>query len=306
MYYISIIICSYNSEKTILETLKSVEAQTYKNFEVIIVDDASNDNTLKIIKEWQNKTSILSENIMVISALSNEGIVKNINKGLIRAKGEWIKIIAADDILLKNCLNDNVEWIKKNKDILVLTSIAQYFSDKGILNKVSPSKRDIKKFNYNAKEQYNELLKKFYICSVTSFIKKEFLKKIDFFDERIPMIEDYPFFLKVTKLGIPIYYMPKKTVKYRVGESVSNTQINIRNLKFYNSQKLVYKYYIEQNISFFLKMHYRYEFFIYDLSIKIFNNRLNIPSRAFMCFLKSFDLYYLKKKLKNWILKDEK
>lgn len=289
---VSIIVCSYNSEKTILETLESLEKQTYKNFEVIITDDSSQDNTLNIIEKWK-KTNVLSNRIKLITSEVNEGTVKNINKGIREAKGEWIKIIAADDILLENCLKDNIEWIKNKKDILVLTSRAQYFTKEGDLKRIAPLEKDIKKFEYSSENQYNELLKRFYICSVTSFIKREILIKIGGFDERIPLIEDYPFFLKVTKSGIKIHYMPILTVKYRINESVSNSKKNIINIKFFNSQKLVYKYYLKENISIFLKLHYKYEFLIYDFFINVLKNKKTIISTTFLKLLKCIDPYYI-------------
>ena len=104
---ISVIIPLYNKAHTIVNTLNSVFNQTYQNFEVIIVDDGSTDNGIKII--LQNYTD---ERIRIISQ-KNAGVSAARNKGIDEAKGEWIAFLDADDEWLPNYL----EEVKKATEI---------------------------------------------------------------------------------------------------------------------------------------------------------------------------------------------
>ncbi len=95
---ISFVVTSYNYEKYILKTLESIKAQTYRNFEIIIVDDCSNDNSCKIIEDF------ISENqdfkITLIKQSSNQGQMASMIKGLESAQGQFVSFIDSDDILM--------------------------------------------------------------------------------------------------------------------------------------------------------------------------------------------------------------
>ena len=100
--FISILTASLNSEKTICETIDSIKAQTFEKLEHIIVDGGSEDNTVEIIKEYENQYHMLW-----ISEPDN-GIADALNKGLSSAKGRYIIVIQADDRLLNPNILENV------------------------------------------------------------------------------------------------------------------------------------------------------------------------------------------------------
>lgn len=98
---ISIVIPVYNREDLVLETIQSALDQTYPNFEIIVIDNASEDNTLnKVLNIFGNE-----EKLMIIKNDKNIGPVKNWIKGIELASGEYIKILFSDDLLLPNCLS---------------------------------------------------------------------------------------------------------------------------------------------------------------------------------------------------------
>jgi glycosyltransferase involved in cell wall biosynthesis len=111
---VSIVVITYNSEKYIIETLESARNQSYENIELIITDDCSKDDTLKIAEGWLEKNSSRFKRTLIVPALINGGTSKNMNKGLNEAFGIWIKPIAGDDLLLPNCIESNVFYGEKN------------------------------------------------------------------------------------------------------------------------------------------------------------------------------------------------
>ena len=92
---ISIITVCYNSQKTIEKTIKSVLSQSYKNFEYIIIDGGSTDNTIEIIKKYKKK-------IDVFKSKKDKGIYDAINKGIKYSTGSVVSILHSDDIFYDN------------------------------------------------------------------------------------------------------------------------------------------------------------------------------------------------------------
>lgn len=108
----SIIICTYNAKKRLSKTLDSILAQTNQDFEVIIVDGASTDGTIEIIKEYETK---FKEKINWISE-KDSGIYNAMNKGVKMAKGVYLNVVGAGDWLEKNALEKANECIMKNPE----------------------------------------------------------------------------------------------------------------------------------------------------------------------------------------------
>ncbi|HRH64146.1 MAG TPA: glycosyltransferase [Bacteroidia bacterium] len=112
---ISICIPTYNGEKYLNECLDSCINQSFRDFEVVIVDDGSTDATLAICKQFQAKDS----RIKIHQNVSNLGLVNNWNKCLELASGEWIKFVFQDDYLTHDCLEKFVEVINEKSFLLV-------------------------------------------------------------------------------------------------------------------------------------------------------------------------------------------
>lgn len=95
---VTFVVTSYNYEKYILKTLESIKAQTYKNFEIIVVDDCSSDNSCEIIEDFISDNQDLK--ITLIKNETNQGQLASMIRGLENAKGQFISFIDSDDILL--------------------------------------------------------------------------------------------------------------------------------------------------------------------------------------------------------------
>lgn len=116
MDLVSIITPCYNSERFIEETYHSINKQTYSNWEWIIVDDCSKDNSVELIKSFND------DRIKLFVQDSNQGAAVARNKALDIAKGKYITFIDSDDLWLPNFLEKTIDYLISNKESLVYTS----------------------------------------------------------------------------------------------------------------------------------------------------------------------------------------
>jgi glycosyltransferase involved in cell wall biosynthesis len=107
---VSILCLCYNQERFIKESLESIKAQTHKNFEIIICDDSSRDNSVEVIDGWiQNNPEILTK---FVKHTENKGITKSLNEILNLSKGKYIQILALDDILMPDKFERQVAMLE--------------------------------------------------------------------------------------------------------------------------------------------------------------------------------------------------
>lgn len=312
---VSIIVTTYNSSKYVFETLESAKAQTYQNIELIVSDDCSTDNTVEICQEWIAKNKERFVRTELITAEKNTGIPANCNRGVKAAQGEWVKFIAGDDILYKNCIENNIIYAKNNISAEIIFSQVQLlFQDTNNSSKNSiiyPLEDDAKLFSYDALNQYKNLLIKNFVWSApSSFIKTETLKKMGLFDEQYKYIEDYPFWLKATKNNIKLYFYPTITAYYRQTPSISRAYDRWINPEYFSSFRQFYEDEIKEYLKEFNHIRYierNIYFFEFGILLHIFKNKKNFLSR---CFKKIFtfsascliDILYIANKFKKLIL----
>ena len=114
---VSIITPCYNGEKYISETIDSVLGQTYPNFEMIVVDDGSKDNSARVVQKYQQK----DKRIKLIKQ-NNAGSAAARNNGIRHANGQYIALLDADDVWLPNFLEKQIHFMKKNSTVCVFSS----------------------------------------------------------------------------------------------------------------------------------------------------------------------------------------
>ncbi|MGV8830191.1 MAG: glycosyltransferase [Breznakibacter sp.] len=232
---VSVIVITYNSSKYVLETLESAKNQTYQNIELIVSDDCSTDNTVDICRNWieQNKERFVRTEM--VTSDKNTGIAPNCNRGLKLAEGEWIKLIAGDDILYSHCISSFVDNIVLNEDLDIAFS---YVSINGRSADV-PKELDIF-FSKSIDQQLRSLIKRNSLPAPGSFLKHSIVNELGGFDEKFPFFEDYPFYLKALCLKKRIVLVREILVDYRVyNQSISNDD-NF-NLSYQRSVKLFFK-----------------------------------------------------------------
>lgn len=315
---VSICVISYNSSTFVLETLESAKTQTYQNIELIVSDDGSTDNTIELCKNWlaQNKERFVRTELITVE--KNTGIPANCNRALKAANGEWIKLIAADDILMDNCISDNVENVVLNSEINLLLSEFQTFDYKNGNKYFGDVQKgaNLKFFDLTANEQYKEsLIGNINGKAATLFFKKEVAVRLDYFDEEIPLNEDTPFFIKCPKYGYKFYFLEKPTVLYRFHDkSVHSTLIRNKkdlliNTVWFRNLKVREKY-LYPNYILTYRLHLQYDYLIKKTFFKeAKNTKINrILLKLLTMYLNPFHyiLFFLHKNKSNdryWILK---
>jgi len=122
---ISVILPVYKGERFLDETLKSILNQTFKNFELIIINDASPDSSLKIIKNYKDKR------IKLINNIKNKGFSGSINTGLKKAKGKYAAICTQDDISHPKRLEIELSYLENHPNIFLIGTSAVFIDENG-------------------------------------------------------------------------------------------------------------------------------------------------------------------------------
>lgn len=222
----SVIIPCYNVEKYIENTIKTVLNQTYKDFEIILIDDGSKDSTLAILnnlKETDNRIKIFTQ--------PNKGVSYTRNRGIDIAKGEYIYFLDADDEI-KNTLFEEANKVFSEKNIGVFS-----FGYKVI--KETKEKIYIANKEFEGVYTSKEFLKKYFkleipqsICSL--IVRRDSLKNIKF-NEKLKIGEDLDFQIRVILLNneMEIYYTPNIYFYYimRKNSAMTSKKFNIKDLE---------------------------------------------------------------------------
>lgn len=178
----------YNAEKYIEEAIQSVLNQTYNNFEFIIINDGSKDNSLKIIEKFLSK----DDRIILIDR-ENKGLVSSLNEGILKSKGNFIARMDADDICLPNRFEEQLNFMKKNSDVGVCGSWIKLFGE--------DFKSKVWKIPSNDQRLKAELLFSSCFAHPSVMIRKNVLLDNDFlYDESYTHAEDFELWIRLSNV----------------------------------------------------------------------------------------------------------
>jgi len=183
---VSVIIPTYNRANLITDTINSVLSQTYKNYEIIIIDDGSTDNTKEVLSPYMNKIAYIYQD--------NQGASAARNTGIRYAKGEYIAFLDSDDLWLPFKLEKQVKILKKHKDVYLVYSNISYCDVTGTFIKIAHNPRMICS---------GYIPEKVLLWKVqcghppTWLIRKSCFKEIGYFDTSFKMSEDREMSIKL-------------------------------------------------------------------------------------------------------------
>lgn len=274
---VSVICACYNQSKFVVESLESVKNQTYQNLEIVIWDDASEDDSVKKIDEWITKNPEL--NIQFIKNKENRGICKSLNTAQNLTTGKYIQLLALDDILLPDKIVRHVEILENSKENEVLV-----FTDGYLINDQSEIYQN--RFialhkNYLSLKSGNffkDLLVKNFIPAMSILFKSSMLKAIGPWDENL-VYEDYDMLLRLAKYH-DFIFDKSTSVKYRIHENNSHKKLSS---KMKESKYKIYLKHINYNkeVNAFLKSHLIKTFKSHKLKSEQIEYFANVPPRNF-------------------------
>ena len=218
---VSIIIPVYNTEIFLDKCIKSVIGQTYNNIEIIIVNDGSTDNSIKIIKKYANN----DKRIMLINQ-SNQGVSKARNEGIKKAKGKYILFVDGDDYIEPNAVElslqrikeYNVDVIKFNVNIYDKDGNVEHENYEGYLGTIFTGK----KLDYLI-SKFLDSESNLHTFAPTLLIKKQ---KMVEFDESLYFMEDTFFYVKLLKKVDSLCFINEKLYTYVYNEKSASKDIN--------------------------------------------------------------------------------
>lgn len=222
---VSVIVVSYNSEKYIEKTLNSILHQTYKNLELIISDDHSDDKSIKIAEEWISKNGNRFVRCQIVKSNKNTGITPNCNRGVRASEGVYYKLIAADDILAPSCIEKLYNGIVEQGgeiafcyEYVFLSENEEKLSDEAYLGTLEVRPSAIGIYKCSQLSMYKRILQNNQFPAPTSFIKRSVYEKLGGYDESYLYIDDYTFWLTALRNNIKFVFVETKGVFYRRDE----------------------------------------------------------------------------------------
>lgn len=234
---ISVCIPVYNGATYIKQTIISVLEQSIEWFELIIVDNASTDNTCEIINEFRDSR------IRLVRNSENLGMIGNWNKCVKEAQGDYIQVLCADDIIYSTCLEEKFNILLGNKNIKMVISASNVIDGK---NQVMFTRRvfrndkivDGKKFarwSFRTKNLYGE-------PSCVMFRRKDFIK-LGGFPPNITYGPDWAFWIRLGAMG-EIAYLNKAMSAFRVEVGTTSSKL-MKNYSFLKSDDKEFVDYIK-------------------------------------------------------------
>lgn len=186
----SVVIPLYNKEKYVAQTLKSVVGQTYQNFEIIVVNDCSTDNSLGVVQ------AIDDSRIKIIEHSENKGVSKSRNTGIKTATHHYIAFLDADDQWDSTYLETIRNLVKEYPDESVFaTHYRENYIGKSIVPKSKLSKKQKKK-SFIISEFFKLNVGRLVITQSCIVISKRVFEKVGFYDENITNAEDIDFYIR--------------------------------------------------------------------------------------------------------------
>lgn len=216
---VSVVMGVYNGAEYLREAMDSILAQTFLNFEFIIIDDCSNDDSAQILKEYAGK----DERVIVLKNEKNLGLTKSLNLGIAQARGQYIARMDADDISLPDRLAKQLLKIKSDLKIKIVGCNVVLMDESGI---------DMKTVYLPTIDQLNKKIKhRNCLVHGSLLFEKRALESVGFYDERFEMSQDYDLILRLLKtFALGIVYEP--LYKLRRGQNNLSTKKFLKQIYF--------------------------------------------------------------------------
>ena len=205
---ISVILPVYNGEKTVGATIRSVLEQQFDDFELLIIDDGSTDQTPDVLK-------VFSDPRIAVHSFENKGLAASRNRGIRLAAGEFVAFIDADDLWTADKLTDQLNALRSKTDAGLAYSLTDCIDIDG--KRIGPASHVA-----HDGHVYSRLMARNFVDSGSNpLVRREVFDAVGGFDERLEAAEDWDFYLRVAH-RYPFICLPKAQILYRIhGQTMS-------------------------------------------------------------------------------------
>ena len=270
--HVSVIIPTYNRKHTLKRAIQSVYIQSLPPFEIIVVDDGSNDGTKEWVKQKYPDIKYIYQ--------KNSGVSSARNKGIKIARGDWIALLDSDDEWLPNKLNEQINKIKLNLDVKILHSNEIWIRNGVRVNQMKKHK----KFGGYIFEKCLDICR---ISPSSVMLKKAIFDDIGTFDESLKVCEDYDLWLRITS-KYPVCFLDIPLIKKYGGHSdqLSKAHDGIEFYRIQSLQKILGSKILSKSQTL--------------LAINMMVNKMNIYASGLEKRNKTEELSKLKKNIQYW------
>ena len=217
---VSVIIRTYNRALLLQKAIQSVLDQTFQDFEIIVVNNHSKDNTIEVVKSFKD------ERIKIINIRNNGIIAKSRNIGLKKSHGDYIAFLDDDDLWGPEKLEIQVEYLRKHPEYYLVYSNAWVIDENGVRDGLLLKSKCLKEG-----EIFEELVKTNFIPQPTVLMKKEVFENIGFFNEdpSLNPVDDFEYWLRVAS-HYKIGFVKEPLAMYKVHSGSMGIGINFAKL----------------------------------------------------------------------------
>jgi glycosyltransferase involved in cell wall biosynthesis len=250
---VSINLCCYNSERYLRETLQSIIGQTYKDWELVIVNDGSSDSTEAIIHEYQNKGYPI-----IYQYQDNKGLGASRNEALKLSRGDYIAFIDHDDIWLPEKLEKQIPLFEKSPKYGIVICDTIFFNNNGDIKQLYAKKKPPTGY------VFRQLMLRYFISLETVVIQREALDSLDeWFDVRFNMVEEADFLIRIAYKW-EVGYVDEPLAKWRMHSASGTFSKKERAIE---ETKLMFEKFCEEFKGF--ELEYRNELDNHQLQIEL-------------------------------------
>lgn len=218
---ISVVMPAFNSSNFIAKAIESILSQTFQDFELILVDDGSTDNTLEIMTHYSQQDN----RIQVIQS-KHVGCSRARNLGINQSKFPWVAVMDADDIALPKRFAKQIEAANANPQVVAWGTYVHHI-------KLKEEVLSLQKHGVLTEEEFYDHRKRGdvpFVIHPTSLIKKEILLRVGGYDQKFSYAEDFELFDRLSDHGF-ILVIPEPLLLYRLhSQSISMNKYFIRDL----------------------------------------------------------------------------
>lgn len=216
----SVVVVTFNSAETVVQTLDSIAAQDHRPLELLVCDDASRDETCAVVQRWLHAHAGRFARAELLASASNQGLCRNLARGYRAARGSWLKAIAGDDLLLPGAIAAYADAARGSPHAAIVARVRTFRDHDGARawGEDLPPASDLSALALPPAELLRRLAVRNLVPAPGVCLRRSTFERLGGFDPEFTHLDDWPLWMKLTQAGLSFGTLPRALVGYRVGE----------------------------------------------------------------------------------------